>query len=400
MNPTTIPSGRAARRLWLLEEDMAFLNHGSFGATPRRVLAAQDRYRLALERQPMRFMMEELPGAVRAAASDLASFVGARGEDLAFVENTTSGVNAILRSLRLAPGEEVLTGDHVYPAVLKTLDFVCRRSSARVRLAPIGVPVAGPEQILEAYARAITPATRLLLIDHVASGSALVQPVRELVALAERHGVPVLVDGAHGLGMLPLDLPDLGATWYVANCHKWLCAPKGSAMLWANPDDARSLVDLHPAVISHGLDEPFPAEFDWVGTRDFSAWLAVTEALAMRRELGDNEVRAHNDRLARDGGRVVADAIGGIPAGPEAMTASMSAVLVPGIEGATQALGDQLRAMLWTEHRIEVAVPAIPGRLAVRVSGQLYNEPAEYERLAAVLPECLAKLQAAMFLQL
>ncbi len=371
---------------------MAFLNHGSFGATPRRVLAAQDRCRLAMERQPMRFMMEELPAALRSAATDLASFVGAGGEDLAFVENTTTGVNAILRSLRLGTSDEVVTGDHVYPAVLKTLEYVCRRSGAQVRLAPISLPVMGPEQVVQAYASVITPATRLLVIDHVASGSALVQPVRALVALAERHGVPVLVDGAHGLGMLPLDLPKLGATWYVANCHKWLCAPKGSAMLWANPDDARSLVDLHAPVISHGFDEPFPAEFDWTGTRDFSAWLAVSEALAMRRELGDEEVRAHNNRLARDGGRILAESIGGVPAGPESMTASMSAVLVPGIEGATQALGDRLRALLWAEHRIEVAVPAILGRLTVRVSGQIYNEPAEYERLAAVLPGCLARL--------
>ncbi len=392
MTPTTTPFGRAARRLWLLEEGMAFLNHGSFGATPRRVLAAQDRYRLAMERQPMRFMEEELPTALRATAADLASFVGARGDDLAFVENTSAGVNAVLRSLRLGPGDEVVTGDHVYPAVLKTLDFVCRRSEAHIRLAPIGLPVSGPEQIVDAYASVISPATRLLVIDHVASGSGLVQPVRELVALAEQHGIPVLVDGAHGLGMLPLDLPELGATWYVANCHKWLCAPKGSAMLWANPDDARSLVDLHPPVISHGFDEPFPAEFDWIGTRDFSAWLAVSEALAMRREFGDGAVRAHNDRLARDGGRAVADAIQGALAGPTSMMASMCSVVVPGIEGATQALGDQVRALVWTEHRIEVAVPAILGRLTVRVSGQLYNEPEEYERLAAVLPGCLARL--------
>ncbi len=392
MHPTSPSFGRPSRRLWLLEEDMAFLNHGSFGATPRRVLAAQDRWRLALERQPMRFMMEELAPALRAAASDVAGFVGARGDDVAFVENTTGGVNAILRSLALSPGDEVLTSDHVYPAVLKTMAYVCRRAGAAVRLAAVGLPVADPQTIIDAFARAITPATKLLVVDHIASGSALVFPIRELVALGARHGVPVLVDGAHGLGMVPLDLGSLGATWYVANCHKWLCAPKGSAVLWANPDDPASRAGLHAPVISHGFDEPFPAEFDWVGTRDFSAWLSVTEALALRRELGDARVRAHNDGLAQQGGRIVAEACGGTLAGPEAMMGSMASVLVPGFAGATQALGDRLRALLWSTDRIEIGVPALLGRLIVRVSGQLYNEQSEMERLASVLPARLARL--------
>ena len=371
---------------------MAFLNHGSFGATPRRVLAAQDRWRLAMERQPMRFMMDELGADLRSAAAELAAFVGARGEDVAFVENTTAGINAILRSRTLRPGDEVVTSDHVYPAVLKTMKYVCARSGADVKLAPVGLPVEGPEQVVDAFARAITPATKLLVVDHVASGSSLVFPVNELVALGARHGVPVLVDGAHGLGMLPLDLPALGATWYVANCHKWLCAPKGAAILWVSPDDPRSRDGLHAPVISHGFEEPFPAEFDWVGTRDHSAWLSVPEALALRRELGDEPLRAHNDRLARDGARLVAEATGGFIAGPESMAASMVSVVLPGFQGATQAHGDRLRSLLWREDRIEIGAPALRERLIVRVSGQLYNEPAEYARLAAVLPARLAAL--------
>ena len=370
---------------------MTFLNHGAFGATPRRVLAAQDRIRLAVERQPLRFMMEDLPGALRAAASDLAAFVGANGDDLAFVENTTAGVNAILRSFPLTPGDEVVTADHVYPAVGKTLGFVCARAGASLRLARVGLPVLNPDQVVQAYAAAITPATRLLVVDHVTSGSGLVFPVAAVVALGRRHGLPVLVDGAHGLGMLPLDLTVLGATWYVANCHKWLCAPKGSAMLWANPADPRSRSGLHAPVISHGFDQPFPAEFDWIGTRDVSAWLSVPEAVALRGALGDAAVRDHNDQLAAAGAAVVRAAIGGQLAGPTSMLGSMASVLVPGVTTATQALGDRLRGLLWQE-RIEVGVPALLGRLLVRVSGQIYNTPDEYERLAAALPRALEAL--------
>lgn len=390
MTQTTF--GRPARRHWLLEEGMAFLNHGAFGATPRRVLAAQDRWRLQMERQPLRFMMEEVIDAVRGAADELGAYVGAAGTDLAFVENTTDGVNAILRSLRFSPGDEVLTGDHVYPAVEKTLRYVCARAGAQLRLASLGLPVEAPDQIVAAFERAITPATKLLVVDHVASGSGLVFPVRELVTLADRHGIPVLVDGAHALGMLPLDLHAIGATWYVANCHKWLCAPKGAAFLWAHPDDHRSRSGLHATVISHSYDEPFPAEFDWVGTRDFSSWLAVPEALAFRRSLGDDAVWAWNNRLAWEGGQRLAEAVGGPVAGPRSMHASMAAVVIPGFEGADQDLGHALRTLLWRRDRIEVGVPALLGRLTVRVSGQIYNEPEEYERLAAVLPARLEEL--------
>ena len=389
---TQTPFGRDARRLWLLEEGMTFLNHGAFGATPRAVLAAQDRIRLAVERQPLRFMYA-VPDALRAAATEVAAFVGAAGEDLAFVENTTAGVNAILRSLTLDTGDEILTADHAYGAVTKSIEFVCTRAGAHLRLAQVPLPVRSPDQVVEAFAAAITPSTRLIVVDHVTSGSALIFPVRQIVELADRAGIPVLVDGAHALGMLPLDLPALGATWYVANGHKWLCGPKGAAILWANPDDPRSRAQLHGTAISHNYLQPFPAEFDWIGTRDLSAWLSMPAALAFRRDLGDQAVRAHNDALAREGGALLAEALGSELTGPASMLGSIAAAEVPGLRGVTQADADVLRGLLWNEDRIEVGAPALLGRMTLRVSAQVYNAQDEYERLAAVLPRRVAQLR-------
>lgn len=378
--------------MWLLEEGMAFLNHGAFGATPRSVLAEQARIRAAMERQPLRFFVDEAPGATRAAAASIARYVGAHANDVALCENTTSGVNAVLQSFPFEPGDRVLSSNHLYPAVAKTLEYVCRRQGATLDLAQVPCPVGSPSDVVRAFEEAITSRTRLLVVDHVTSMTALIFPVEELVALARSRGIPILIDGAHAPGMLPLDLPALGATWYVGNCHKWLCAPKGAALLWAHPDDPLAR-GIHPPVISHSFGEPFPSEFDWVGTRDISSWLAIPAALAFRAWLGDSAVRDWNHRLAMHGGAAVASSTGAVPTGPESMIGSMVSLQVPGFLGANPALGDRLRSALWAGERIEVACPVLDGRLYVRVSGQVYNEESATERLAAALPRYLAALE-------
>jgi isopenicillin-N epimerase len=245
---------------------------------------------------------------------------------------------------------------------------------------------------VQAFEEAITPRTRLLVVDHVTSMTALVFPVRELIALARSRGILVLVDGAHAPGMLPLDLPALGATWYVGNCHKWLCAPKGSALLWANPDNHLAR-QVHPPVISHAFGQPFPSEFDWVGTRDLSSWLAIPAALGFRASLGDSAVREWNHRLAMHARAAVISSTGSAPAGPESMTGSMVALQVTGVTGATEALGARLRTSIWQGERIEVACPVLNGQLYIRVSGQVYNDESEAERLSTILPRYLAPLQ-------
>ncbi|MBM3522104.1 MAG: aminotransferase class V-fold PLP-dependent enzyme, partial [Alphaproteobacteria bacterium] len=283
-----LPFGHPARKLFTLDPDVAFLNNGSYGACPIPVIEAQDAIRREMERQPVAFFAEVVPVKLRGAAERLAGFLGARGEDVVFVENATAGMNVVLRSLQFARGDEILTTDHVYGAVRQVLRHLEREAGIAVVEPTLPYPVRDENLIVEAVARAMTPRTRLLVIDHIASRSALILPVARLAALARERGVPVLVDGAHAPGQLALDVPALGADWVIGNCHKWLFAPKGAAFLWVRADRQTG---LHPPVISHGYGGGFAAEFDWVGTRDVSPWLSVPAAIDFYEAVGPARVR-------------------------------------------------------------------------------------------------------------
>ena len=227
------------RSEWLLDPEYIFLNHGSYGATPRAVLAEQDRWRERMERHPNNFMNIELPAALRSAAASLASFLTCNEKDLVFIENATVGCNAVLNSLRLTAGDEILLTDHGYPAVRNAAEHVAMKTGARVVEAKVPFPIASAKIILDAVASHLGSRTRIVILDHITSPTAIIFPIRELVSLCRRAGALVLIDGAHGPGMLPLDIPSIGADWYVGNCHKWLMAPKGSAFLWTDSNDRR-----------------------------------------------------------------------------------------------------------------------------------------------------------------
>ncbi|MEW6690550.1 MAG: aminotransferase class V-fold PLP-dependent enzyme, partial [Pseudomonadota bacterium] len=318
--------GPALRRRFLLEPGIAFLNHGSFGAAPRAVLAAQARWRRRIEANPDRFMREVLPRALRKAAGKLAGFLNADEKDLVFVENATAGANAVLRSLRLRPGDEILSTNHGYNAVRQAIRFVCERTGARSAEMRIGLPLHSFDSFLAGLEKRIHGKTRLLVIDHISSPTGLVFPVKRIAALAHARGVPVLVDGAHAPGQVALDVPALGADWYAGNCHKWLFAPKGCGFLWARP---RARRELHPLAISHGYGKGFAAEFDWTGTRDFSGWLAVPEALAFFRELGPSRLRSHNHRLVTSAAGSISAAWGTPLDAPPGLHGSMIAIRLP-----------------------------------------------------------------------
>jgi isopenicillin-N epimerase len=377
--------GRAIRGEWLLEEGMSFLNHGSFGATPRRVLAAQARWRRAMERQPLRHFLDEVPSALRTAAEELGALIGASADDLAFVENATGACNAVLQSYRLGPGDEVIGLGHIYPAIANTIEHVCRRSGARATLLTLSFPPRDPDEGVRLLDGAIGPATKLVVVDHITSTTALIEPVERLVALCRERGVPVLVDGAHAPGMVPLDLDALGADHYAGNCHKWLCSAKGCAFLWSRPDAVLPREELHPAVISLFHPAGFPEEFGWVGTRDCSAWLSLPEAIAMHRELGPARIRAHNHALVREAGQLLCDAWGVVDVIPEELVGSMLTLPSPVQVEPTMEGGMGLRARLWQEHRVEVMPVTIEGRTWIRISAQVYNELDDYRRLAEAL---------------
>ena len=381
----TLVLGDAVRDEWDLDPAFLTVNHGSFGAVPRVVLEAQQEWRARMEAQPTRFMGRILPDALRAAASALAAFLGASGNDLAFVENTTAGCNAVLRSQILAPDDEILVLSHGYGAVRNTVRHVAGRAGARVIEAVVPFPVATPDDIVASIAAALTPRTRLAVIDHITSHSALVLPVAEIVAVCRAAGVPVLVDGAHAPAHIALDLDALGADWYVGNCHKWLMAPKGSAFLHARADRQR---DLHPAVISHGYGQGFLAEFDWTGTFDPSAQLAVPAALAFHHRLGGSALMARNAKLAAEAATLVAARLG-----TEAVEGAMAAgamrlvrLPVAGVADAPRALA--LRQRLLTAGT-DAPVQALAGRMWLRLSAQAYNTLADYERLAELVGRVL-----------
>jgi isopenicillin-N epimerase len=370
------PLGHAIRRSFFLEPGTAFLNHGSFGTTPRAVLAAAARWRARMEAHPDRFLREVRPAALRAAAGRLARFLHARAEDVVFVDNATSGMNAVLRSLEFQRGDEILATTHTYNAVRLTLREVCRRTGVRIVEAPLPFPIENEAALFRPLERLLGRRTRLVVLDHIASPTGLIFPVKRLAALARSRGARVLVDGAHAPGQIVLDIPSLGVDWYAGNFHKWLFAPKGCGFLWARRG---AQPGIHPPVISHGYGGGFTAEFDWTGTRDFSSWLSVPDALDFYSELGPSRVRAHNHCLAIAAARRIAAAWNMPLGGPPGSHGSMIAIRLP------DALQNRdprtLAAELLARHRIVVAVNSIDGVPWARISAQVYNAPEDYDRL-------------------
>jgi len=382
--------GHALLPLWDLEPGMAFLNHGSYGATPREVAAEAQNWRARMERQPVRFFADELPGALRDAATVLARFVGCAPERLGFVENASSGTNAVLGSIPFAAGDEVLSTTHGYNAVRNNLRHLATTSGIVPVEAPVPFPIASEDAALRAIEESITPRTRLILVDHVTSASALILPIAQIVALARQHCIAVLIDGAHGPGMVDLDVDAIGADWYVGNCHKWLCAPKGAGFIAVSPSPA---FEVHPTVISHAYAQGFTAEFDRIGTRDCSAWLAVPAAVALHERLGGASLRERNRDLACRMAANLAEALGTGLGGPASITGSIATVRLPWTGPAETLVGHALRRRLWQEDRVELPVMALGGALWARLSAAPYNEEADYAGLADVLRRCLRRAQ-------
>ena len=386
--------------LWPLDPSVLFLNHGSFGACPTEVLRYQSTLRAEMEAEPVRFLSRELDDRLDVARQALAAFIGADADDLAFVTNATGGVNAVLRSLVFAPGDELLTTDHVYGACRNTLDFVASRSGARVVIVQMPFPLASPDAALEAVLSRVTPRTRLALLDHITSPTAVILPIERFVRELAGRGVEVLVDGAHAPGMIPLDLGALGAAYYSGNCHKWLCAPKGSAFLWVRRDrqqDVRPLTISQGASVTRAERSRFRLEFDWTGTSDPTAWLTVPRAIEYLGSLvpgGWPALMARNHALALEARRLVCAAAGTPPPCPDDMVGSLASIVLP--DGPTRDISwrrpDPIQRRLFEGWGIEVPVmtwPAAPHRL-VRISAQLYNRLDHYATLADALSKELA----------
>ena len=391
--------GRAILDRWQLDPDVTYLNHGTVGAVPRAVLDVQQSIRDEMERQPSRFLLREVyplagaahrkPTRMRRAAEEVAAFIGARGDDLVFVDNATAGVNVVLRSLAFSPGDEILVTDHAYPTTGRLAAFVAGQSGATVRTVRVPYPRYDAAALVEAVTAALGPNTRLAVLDHVTSESALVFPLAALAARCRERGVPVLADAAHAPGMLPLDVPSLGVDWYIGNLHKWAFAPRSCGILWSPPDRQAG---LHPPVISWGLGCGFTAEFDWVGTRDPTPWLAAPAGIAFASDLGLDAYRRYNHDLAWRAAIELSRRWGTPLERNEASVGSMVTIALPEALGSTAEAAAGLRDSLLEDDRIEVQVSAGHGRLWIRVSAQVYNDWDDLERLDGAIER---RLQAA-----
>jgi isopenicillin-N epimerase len=376
--------------LWELDRSILYLNHGSFGACPSAILQTQARLRAQMEHEPVDFLVGAMPAALNASRAVLANFLGADERDLVFVPNATTGVNAVLQSLALESGDELLVTNHTYAACRKTIDHIAARSGAQVVVAHLPFPVRSEEEIVAAILTCVSPQTRLALLDHVTSPTALVMPLERLVRELQDRDVDTLVDGAHAPGMVPIRLSELGAAYYTGNAHKWLCAPKGAAFLHARRDRQSG---LHPTVISHGYPNGFQAQFDWPGTFDPTAWLCIGESIAYLQGLlpgGWPQLMAHNHRLALQARTLLLDTLGIEAPCPETMVGSMASIPLPTpTPGSPAGQRDCEGLHHWfRERQVETWLYPHPQPL-LRVSAQLYNSPAQYERLAALLKEAL-----------
>ena len=386
------PSAPDFSGYWMLDPAVTFLNHGSFGACPIPVLAAQQQWRSRMERQPLQFFDRDIEGLLDQARATLARFVGADSEDLAFVPNATTGVNTVLRSLRFAAGDEVLTTNQEYNACRNALNAVADRWDLRVVVAEVPFPIASAQMVIDAVVEKVSPRTRLVLIDHVVSQTGLVFPVAALIQRLSQQGIDTLIDGAHAPGMVPLNLGQLGATYYTGNCHKWLCAPKGAAFLYVQRD-RQSLI--RPLTISHGANalrgdrSRFRLEFDWVGTDDPTPYLCIPEVIQFLGSLlpgGCAQLMAANHALAVQARQVLCAGLDVELPCPESMLGAMAVVPLP------PGNPSELQRALRTQYQIEVPIIPFPtptNRL-VRISAQLYNTLPHYEYLATALRGLLA----------
>lgn len=407
MTPRTRPAPSEFAGHWDIDPEITYLNHGSFGACPRAVLEAQSRWRRRMERELVRFFVEDLEGALDGARKRLGDFVGCRPKSLAFVPNATTGVATVLDNVELDAGEEILVPRHEYPACLHNVQRKAAEWGARIVVAELPFPVSGPDEIVDAIMARVTDRTRLALVSHVTSSTGMVLPIKRIVSELSARGVETIVDGAHAPGFMALDIHDIGAAWYTANCHKWICSPKGSALLHVR-DDKRE--GFRPLVLSnHAWEErperdKFLIEFDYVGTNDQTAPLTIPDALDVMGAMlpgGWPAVWQHNRATVLRARDVLCHRLGTPPPVPDEMMGCLATVLLPAhppelaarLSARPTRHHDALQDALIDRHGIQVPIWSVPGtnKRFVRVSAQLYNSDEQYAYLAEALVEELER---------
>lgn len=405
--PSALPPRSPLASHWAHDPGIVFLNHGSFGATPRVVLQAQDRLRAELEAEPVAFFVEHLTGLLDAARKALGGMLNADPTCIAPVPNATVGVATALHNLKLAPGDEILINDHEYPACCNNARHVAAMRGAIVVSAELPFPMPSPQAVFDAIMAKVTPRTRVAMISHVTSSSGAILPIDRLIRELHRRGVETLIDGAHAPGFTPVDFAALKPTYYTANCHKWICSPKGSAFLYVDPAKREG---FRPIVLSNNAEKPRPGrsqfltEFDYVGTTDQSAFLTIPDAITFMAGLmpgGWPALMASNRALLLEGRRILCESLSVAPPIPESMLGCLSTMPLPAHPPEVQArvlarhsargYHDALQDILLEKWKIQVPIWNVAGKTRVfRISAQAYNTREQYEYLARALREELA----------
>lgn len=384
------------QKIWTLDRRIAFLNHGSFGACPTHVLRAQTEFRKAMESEPVRFLSRDMAPLLERSRRYLAKFVGTDSDGLVFVPNATHAVNSVFRSLSFRRGDQILITNHSYNACRMAVQFAAKRNGAQVVEAKVPFPVRSVREIIQAILAAVTSKTKIALIDHITSPTALVFPVKKIVAELQGRGIDVFVDGAHAPGMIPLDIAKINPAYYTGNCHKWLCAPKGVGFLWVREDRRER---IHPLSISHAYTPARPgrasyqAEFDWTGTCDPTPYLCIPDAIEFMGSLVDggwSALMKSNRAKALEAEDILCGALRVKPSASSHMRGSMASVVLPKspiLSNEKDIIPHPFQDLLLMRHRIEVPIIPWPetDSVLIRISAQLYNARDQYEDLARVL---------------
>lgn len=382
-------------KLFLLDPGIIFLNHGSFGACPREVFAVYQQWQMEMERRPVEFLGRRSGDLLEQARERLAEYLGTDANNLVFITNTTAGINTIARSLSLAPGDEILTTDHEYGACDNAWDFISRQTGATYVKVHIPLPYPGDEEFLRILWRGVTPKTRIVYLSHITSSAALFFPVAEVCRKAREMGIFSIIDGAHAPGQIPLRLDELGADLYAGNLHKWFCAPKGAAFLYARPE-IQSL--LHGLAISWGYSTeisghtsfdaytgktPFIRRHQWQGTRDLSAFLSAPAAIDFQEKHQWNKVRRECNALLRDTEErfIRMTGLPSITSTSDPAVGQMRAIPLPPCDP------ELLKATLYDRFHIEVPITGFENWNFVRLSIQQYNTPDDVDALVLAIRE-------------
>ena len=369
---------------WMLDQQIVYLNHGSFGARTQQVHDSQQGFKQLFERSPIQFLDRSRDDLICEARDVVSSFLHCDSSGFGFVDNATTGVGCVVQSMEFTPNDEILTTNHVYNGVRQLLTHHAQRTGCSYRELEIPLPVRDSYEILSTIVASFTSETKLLVVDHVTSITSIVFPIDEIIKQCHKRDIFVLVDGAHAPGMLDLHIDSLHADWYVGNLHKWVCAPVGAGFVWTHE---KHRDHTHPLTVSHFLNTNYTREFDWQGTKDISPWLAAATAIQIGESIGWDRIREHNHKLAMWMHQELLEGLSLEPIVPidGSLTGSMATVLLPNGFPINYEDCDQLRDQIFTEFKIEVPILLYENRCLLRVSAQLYTKSSDIGQLIDVL---------------